>query len=73
VVSSSCLGKSCGPWSTLNARGRPAEWLCEGCERAFEAEGRVFVFTDQRQHIATLLSDRGLRLARNDAIQERAA
>ena len=56
------------PWMVVDpGRPVPADWLCPRCERAYEAHGRVFVFTDREHHVVTLLSDRGLRAARRDA------
>jgi hypothetical protein len=74
--------QSCGqlilPWEDLweavdPSAPRRTEWLCADCEHAFEAEGNVIVFTDRRHHIATLLSERGVRAARFDATRNRAA
>jgi hypothetical protein len=66
---------SCGRFSLRRAdrwavvdpeRPRPAEWLCAACEEAYEHKRGVFVYTDRHRHIATLLSDSGLRAARHD-------
>ena len=62
------------PWMVVDpGRPVPADWLCAECERTFDSGGRVFVFTDPRRHVATLLSDRGLRAARHDARKRPAA
>ena len=54
-------------WAVVDPeRPRPAEWLCAACEEAYEHQQSVFVFTDRQRHIATLLSDSGLRAARRD-------
>lgn len=80
-MSNECC-KSCGqfvlPWDELwevvdPKRSRPAEWLCAECERTFEACCPVFVFANRRRQIVTLLSDRGLRAARQDVLTLRAA
>ena len=72
-----CCG-SCGqpflagtePWLVVDpGRPVPADWICTECERTFEINSRVFVFTDPRRHVTTLLSDRGLRAARHDALR----
>ena len=78
LQSCKCCGQLVLPWEELWAavdptRPRRAEWLCADCEHAFEADGQVIVFTDRRHHVATLLSERGLRAARLDAAKTRAA
>ena len=74
----SCCGRMALPpseqWAVVDPdRPRPAEWLCPDCERAFEFGSDVIVFSDRRRHIATLLSDSGLRAARRDARNRSAA
>ena len=62
------------PWAVVDPdRPQLADWLCGECERAFEASSQVFVFTDRRWNVATLLSDCGLRAARHDAMKRHAA
>ncbi len=69
-----CCG-SCGrlfargthPWIVVDpGRPAPVDWLCGRCERFYEAANQVLVFTDHQYHVATLLSDRGMRAARHD-------
>lgn len=63
-----------GPWAVVDPdRSQLADWLCADCQHVFETSTRVFVFTDPRWHVATLLSDCGLRAARHDAMKRPAA
>jgi len=62
------------PWLVVDpGRPVPADWLCAKCEQTLEVECQVFVFTDQKRHVATLLSDRGMRAAKLDAMKRSAA
>jgi hypothetical protein len=44
-----------------------AEWICSDCLQRFDAVlPLLFVYRDQRRHRATVLSEGGIRLARQD-------
>lgn len=61
-------------WAVVDPeRSHLADWICAQCEQVFESSSQVFVFTDRRWHVATLLSDCGLRAARHDAMKRSAA